>query len=159
MLNEHDLKDFVSKDFERTVKQDVDSAKIIRNAIETPDGTVLDSKDRWDFVSHTDRITGEFYFTDGGLDYFRRSINKIPAKDLSVTTLDPFEVQRQFFQWTSLTKDAAGKLIKQTRTLQQLTDDHISAILRTQLQLAGTCVEQLMKQELEYGKSLRKETA
>lgn len=152
MLNEHDLRDFAHK-----VDYDVDSVRIIRNAIETPDGTVLESKDRWDLQTHTDRITGEFYFTDGGLDYFRRSVNKIPAKDLSVTTLDPFEVQRKFFTWTSVAKDAAGKVLKQARALQQLTDDHIAAILRTQLQIAGTYVERLMQQELEYRKSLRKE--
>lgn len=148
MLNSHDLKDF-------DMKEETPSVNLIRNAIETPDGTVLDSKNHWDYQTHTDRITGEFYFTDGGLDYLRRSVNKVQAKDLTVTTLDPFEIQRQFFKWTSLTKDAAGNVIKQARTLQQLTDDHISAILRTQLQIAGTYVERLMKQELEYRKQLR----
>lgn len=144
MLNEHDLKDFQSE-----------QPKIIRNAIQTPDGTVLDSQNTWDYQTHTDRTTGEFYFTDGGLEYLRRSVNKVPAKDLTVTTADPFWMQREAFRWTSITKDAAGNVIRQARALQQLTDDHINAILRTQWQISGTYVEQLMKQELEYRKALR----
>lgn len=45
--------------------------KIILNAIETPDGTVLISAHRHDYRSHTD-ANGTTYVVDGGTDYLKR---------------------------------------------------------------------------------------
>jgi hypothetical protein len=68
--------------------------QLIYNAIRTPDGMVLVSKHRHDYVTHTD-ANGETYFTDGGTEYIRRSVNKIPAEDLSLYDDEPFEVLRE----------------------------------------------------------------
>lgn len=48
------------------------SARIILNAIETPDGTVLISSHRHDYRDHTD-ANGSYYAVDGGRDYLRRT--------------------------------------------------------------------------------------
>jgi len=56
--------------------------KLTRNAIQTPDGTILESYHRHDFRMYTDTITGETYMVDGGLEYRRGSVNDVPAKDL-----------------------------------------------------------------------------
>lgn len=45
--------------------------RIVYNGIRTPDGTVIESWSRHDFVAHTDK-NGDLYAVDGGLDYLRR---------------------------------------------------------------------------------------
>ena len=67
---------------------------LIYSAIRTPDGTILESKHRHDFVTHID-ANGEYYQNDGGIDYFRRSINKEKAEDLSLYSDDAHEKLRE----------------------------------------------------------------
>lgn len=68
--------------------------QLIYNAIRTPDGTMLVSYHRHDYKTHLDD-NGETYVIDGGLDYIRTSVNKIPAEDLSLYDDEPFEVIRE----------------------------------------------------------------
>lgn len=122
--------------------------QILRNAIMTPDGTYLRSYHRHDYKEHEDTISGELYVVDGGNDYLRRSINEVPAEDLTVTLDDPFELQRCAFTWGSY-----GRMQDQPKHyihLCDLTTDHIRNILRTQTQVEGTYVEDLLMKELAY---------
>ena len=122
---------------------------ILYNAIQTPDGTILHSKHRWDYVSHLDTVSGELYATDGGNDYTRRSVNAERYIDLTVTTDDPFEAQREVFTWKSY--GINGEIPEGVFTaLKDLTDEHISAILLTQRRIKGTYVERLFLQERGY---------
>ena len=77
---------------------------ILKNSIKTPDGTILVSRHRHDYVSHND-TNGETYFIDGGNSYFRGSLNKVPAEDLSITTEDDFDLIREGFEWGSYGKN------------------------------------------------------
>lgn len=56
---------------------------LIRNAIQTPDGTILDSLHTHDFKTHIDKITGKLYGVDGGLSYLRRIGDMEDCIDLS----------------------------------------------------------------------------
>lgn len=122
--------------------------QIVRNAIQCPDGTILDSKHRHDYQAHIDAVTKEHYTTDGGLDYVRRSINKAPYKDLTLTTADSIDQIRKYFSWSSVTKQ--GRV---SRCLAELSDQHISNILLTQQHIKDTFVEQLLIREQEYRKT------
>lgn len=126
------------------------TSQIIKNAIQCPDGTILHSKNRHDYVSHVDAITGEMYTTDGGNEYLHRSLNKVPAKDLTVTTDNTHEEQRNAFTWGSYGVD--GMSPRKETLLKDLDTDHIEAILRTQTRLKGTYMEKLFLNELEFRK-------
>ena len=122
--------------------------QILRNALRTPDGTVLESKHTHDFVMHRDRVTDDDIGIDGGHVYLRRIGSLAFCGDLSVTTKDDFELVRDAFTWGTYGKDG-----KQSRTevkLQDMTSEHIQAILSTQQHIKDSVVEQLFKQELLY---------
>lgn len=111
--------------------------KIILNRIRTPDGTILTSHHRHDYVTHTD-ANGEEYMTDGGTGYIRRSLNKIPAEDLTVYNDAPFEVIRENFY-----RGGRGKDNKQPLTwvaLKDMNDEWLEAAI-------------VYNQEREMGKS------
>jgi len=126
----------------------LNTTQIIYNAIECPDGTVLESHGRHDYKTHLDTKTGEVYMVDGGKDYLRRSVNKVPAKELSVYTIAKFEIQREVFSWGSYGKD--GKQPKRWIKLKDMELQHIMAILETQQHIYGTYVEDLFLKELEW---------
>jgi len=71
---------------------------IVRNAIQTPDGTILESHSRWDYKSHVDTKTGKDYMVDGGHDYIRRSTHADQV-DLSVWSTDPHKKQADAATW------------------------------------------------------------
>jgi hypothetical protein len=48
--------------------------KIIYNGLQTPDGTIIESTHRHDYMSYEDK-NGKRYVIDGGLDYVRYSNN------------------------------------------------------------------------------------
>jgi len=122
--------------------------QILRNAICTPDCTVIESKHRHDYRTHLDEVSGEMYMVDGGMAYLKRSVNSVPADDWSVTTNDEFEVIREVFTWGSYGKD--GKQRRTEIKLKDMTTEHIQAVLATQQHIRGTVVQQLFKQELLY---------
>jgi hypothetical protein len=70
--------------------------KLLVSRIKTPDGTILHSKYRYDYVIHTD-ANGEEYMLDGGNDYQRVSVNIEPFKDISLYDDSPFEEIRKAY--------------------------------------------------------------
>lgn len=120
---------------------------LVANRWECPDGTILHSKHRHDFVEHVDE-QGNYSFVDGGNGYYIRTSGNLI--DRCIYSTDPFELQREFFMWGSYGKD--GKQDKKYIPLNQLTDAHLSAIIETQEHIRGTYVEVLMLAEVEYRK-------
>lgn len=101
---------------------------IIVNAIRTPDGTVLQSRNRHGYVTHTDD-NGKLYMVDGGLDYMRRS-NNLDEEDLSVMLNDGHKTVREALTWG--TRGLDGKQELTYVRLCDMTTEHIEACLETQ---------------------------
>lgn len=99
---------------------------IIRNSIKTPDGTVLVSRHQHDYVSHVDK-NGETYMIDGGLSYFRGSINKEKATPLHVTTNDSHEEVSKALIWGTYGKNSDQPL--HFISLCDMDTEHIRAVL------------------------------
>lgn len=121
--------------------------RLIRQAIQTPDGTILESRHRHDYVTHLDKVTGEEYMIDGGIDYCRGTINKVPAKNMNVCLEDGIEAVREACTWGTYGKkgDQPLRLVK----LSEMTNDHIEACLETQPRMHPNYRE-AFKMELEY---------
>ena len=121
--------------------------KLIYNAIQTPDGTILESTHRHDFKQYED-ANGWVYMVDGGLDYARRSVNKnAPATELSVYSTDPFSEVREVPIWGTYGK-LGEQPLKQV-SLEDMSTDHLKACLTTQPTMSPH-IRELMQTELEY---------
>ena len=107
--------------------------QLLYNAVLTPDGTILQSRSRYDYIEYKDKVSGEIYILDGGLEYQRMSINKAPAENLAVYTSDLHCKIREVFTWGTYGRD--GLQPKKYVLLKLLTDEHLAAILRTQTHL------------------------
>lgn len=104
--------------------------KYLLNRIQTPDGTVLTSRHRHNFVEYTDK-NGQYYANDGGRDYLRRLADKPDYKDLSVKDDGKFETRRQYLEWGQ-NFDKNNKRLLKTKfiSIKDLATDHIFAILK-----------------------------
>jgi len=121
-------------------------SQIVCNRIMTPDGTIIQSHHRHDYVTHLDK-NGKEYMVDGGHDYLRRNVyDDAPYIEMSRYTSDPYEDLRQSFTWGTRGKD--GKQPLTWVPLCQLATDHIIAILETQT--LADYVTELFEKELEY---------
>lgn len=106
--------------------------QIILNSLRTPDGTVITSRYRHDYVTHED-ANGGFYMVDGGFDYLRRSMNGDEV-DLSQVLTEDHEHNRTYLQWG--TRGPLGYDPLKYVPIYQLDTDHIEAILETQFHIA-----------------------
>lgn len=123
------------------------SDKILCNRIKTPDGTILESMNRHDYVTYID-ANGKEYMVDGGLDYLRRNVHDdAPYTELSVVSTDEHSVIRESFKWGTYGID--GKQPLKYVILKDMSWDHIDAILKTQTHLRDH-IRQLFVNELDY---------
>ena len=121
--------------------------KYLANRIRTPDGTILESMHRHDYVTYID-ANGKEYMVDGGLDYLRRNVHDdAPYTELSVLSTDEHSVVREVFKWGTYGID--GKQPLKYLILKDMSWDHIEAILETQTQLRDH-VRQVFVNELDY---------
>ena len=125
-----------------TIKENV---RVIRNALQTPDGTILESRHRHDYVTHID-ANGKEYMTDGGLDYVRCSAHD-DSTYLTVWSDDPFDEVREALTWGTygIKGDQPLSYIK----LCDMDTAHIQACLDTQKNMYPQ-IREAMQKELEY---------
>ncbi len=107
-------------------EQDKETPQLIRNAWRTPDGTVIESRHRHDFVTHVD-ANGEEYMVDGGLDYIRANVNKEPAESMCLYDTEPHSVQRDVLTWGTYGKNGDESLTY--KKISEMTSNHIKAVL------------------------------
>jgi hypothetical protein len=120
--------------------------KLIRNAIQTPDGTILESLHRHDYKTYTD-ANGKEYMVDGGRDYVRRSTwgDEI---DLCVYYNDvSHEVQRNTIKWGSY--GINGDQPPTFKTIARMDCDHIRNVL-DYCKNVDPIVRECMIQELKH---------
>lgn len=119
--------------------------KILVNMISTPDGTVLVSNHRHDYVTYRDK-NGLIYMVDGGNNYLRRTVHEDhPYTEMSVYSTDDHLLKRNTFTWGTYGKD--GKSPLRRVLLRLLAKDHIEAILETQHHLSPQ-VREMFEEEL-----------
>lgn len=112
---------------------------LIYNALRTPDGTILESRHRHDFRTHTD-ANGKHYMVDGGLAYERRSAH---GDEVILSRYDdePHDEQRQIITWGSYGKE--GKSPLRYIKIADMETDHIKAVLKecNPQQVIRVCME------------------
>ena len=118
---------------------------MIRNALCTPDGTILRSRHRHDYVTHKD-ANGKVYMLDGGLSYVRRSANG-DEEMMTVTLAEPHEEIREACDWG--TYGINGDQPLSYITLCDMTTDHIEAVLKN-VSSINPAIKTAMQNELEY---------
>lgn len=122
--------------------------KLIANRWQTPDGTILWSKHRRDMVCHRDK-NGELYFTDGGNEYVRKSLNlKAPMKNFCVYSDGTFELEREWVLWgRNYDKDMNRLEETEWIPIKDLDTDHIYKILESNIYYS---YRRLMEEEIIY---------
>ena len=155
---EHNKKENMKKEFKTSEEMvaewekgaELDShVQIVLNAIKTPDGTVLMSHHRHDYVTYTDKTNGLEYMVDGGHEYLRRNVHEgDPYEEVSVTDSAPFEQIRESLHWGNRGKDNRQPLMYVP--ISKMADDHIQAIL--DLKMGAEWVQSTMREELSYRK-------
>ena len=123
---------------------------MIANRIQTPDGTILWSRHRHDYIEYDD-ANGERYMLDGGPDIlcWRSIVNKEPAKSLQVFSDAPFEEIRQVMLRETKDKDRDEIWIP----LCKMTDLHLVGVLDYNENMGiHSKYDQFIEKEIEYRK-------
>lgn len=129
----------------------MENRKIILNQIQTPDGTIIRSYHRHDYVEHLDK-NGETYMVDGGSDYLRRNVNRQPYKELTIYADDKYEVIRENY-----CRGGRGKDGRQPLTwvpMSQMSDEWLKncIIYNEKLGMQNSFASSMYTKELEYRK-------
>ena len=120
-------------------------SRLLLNRIKTPDGTILTSYNRHDYVTYKDTITKEVLMVDGGNDYIRRHIGTYD--ELSIYDDGSHITRRSALHWGTRGKDGQQPIVY--KPLKDLDTDHIEAILRTQHQMSDF-YRNIFNAELKY---------
>ena len=124
---------------------------ILNSRMRTPDGTILESKHRHDYVTHMD-ANGKEYMLDGGLDYVRCSAHG-EEEMLTIYTDHPHELIRAAVKWGTY-----GPEGNQTLTyikISEMSSDHLRKCVFAKGMMIRASIKQAMRNELEYRDALK----
>jgi len=130
----------------------METKRIIVNQIRTPDGTILRSMHRHDYVTYTDK-NGLEYMVDGGTDYLRRNIQEsAPHEELTIYEDAPFEVIRENYCRGGRGKDGTQPLT--WVPMSQMNDEWLAAciVYNEDRGLGASFANKMYKKEQEYRK-------
>ena len=119
-------------------------SNLIRNAFQTPDGTILESHSRHDYKEYTD-ANGKTYMIDGGRSYVRCSVHEDQV-DMCLYDDEPHSVQREVLTWG--TYGINGDQPLQYKRVAEMDTAHIMVLLNTILSIEPVlraCLEEEMK--------------
>ena len=119
---------------------------ILSSRMRTPDGTILESRYRHDYVTHTD-ANGKEYMLDGGLDYVRSSANG-DEEMLTVTAKDSHEMIRLLVTWGTYGKNGDETMVHVK--IADMSTEHLQACIDTQKATMRPAIYKVMQEELEY---------
>ena len=130
----------------------MENKRIIGNQIRTPDGTILKSMHRHDYVQYTDK-NGKDYMVDGGTDYLRRIVHEeAPYEELTIYEDDSFEVIRE-----NLCRGGRGKDGTQPLTwvpMNQMNDNWLAAciVYNEERGIGDSFANEMYRKEQDYRK-------
>lgn len=119
---------------------------LVYNGMMTPDGTILESKYRYDYKFHKDE-NGKKYILDGGHTYIASSIHEDQIM-LSVyyEDLDFYEA-RHWMRWGTYGKDGNQKL--RWKRIASMSNDHIKNVLENVSRISDHFRE-MFEKELKF---------
>lgn len=128
-------------------------AKLVKNCLETPDGTMLYSRSRHDYKTYLD-ANGKTYMIDGGLDYVRCSANGDEIHHC-VWDDDPFDKVRKAVEWGTygINGDQPLRWVR----LCDMETAHINAVLKN-VPSIGDSYARAFRLELEL-RAIREEVS
>lgn len=117
----------------------------------TPDGTIIQSITRHDYVEHKDQ-NGKFYMVDGGIlgEYIRCSANIQDCENLCVRYKDGHEKVRQVKFWGARGKDGKAKLRRVS--VSEMSDDHLYNLLNDGRGHGSIISRAIFQDEVDYRK-------
>ena len=103
-------------------------SQLLKNAIRTPDGTVIESRSQHDYQSYKD-ANGKTYMVDGGLAYCRRSAHGDEI-DLCIYDDGDHNARRHNLTWGSYGRNGDQPL--KINTIAEMSTEHLQAVITTQ---------------------------
>jgi len=124
---------------------------IVHNAIQTPDGTIIESRHRHDYVEYID-ANGNEYMVDGGTEYLRRGYTVADYTEMSLYEDDDIELIRKV-----VTRGGRGKDGKRPLTfvpICEMNDAWLQAAIdyNDDYGMGTMIMNKLYKREQEYRK-------
>jgi hypothetical protein len=125
--------------------------QIVHNAIQTPDGTIIESRHRHDYVEYID-ANGNEYMVDGGTEYLRRGYTVADYTEMSLYEDDDIELIRKV-----VTRGGRGKDGKQPLTFTpicEMNDAWLQAAIdyNTDYGMGTSVMNRIYAREQEYRK-------